>query len=297
MYKSIVSYSHLLFISFVTLIPIKSIAQADKLLEQVTKGLIENSKNSTNEIAGKVYIATTIDPNLNKEKAIKIVKTELDKWIYPVVIGPEKTEPAYFNDSANYVSKRIKDPIIVTEDYVQFNSSSSDTIKINFSDILYDEIILSSPFKDGVTCRFTVNKHNFRSCHNEFADALHYLRYNYSINFYSEEIEKFKSIAENFLNLEESPKLSEEQRKYIIQANAMNEARKYKNAIKLYNKVMDLNPISYPSGYYNLALIASLDENYPFAVFCMKKYLMLLPNAEDAREAQDKIYEWEAFLQ
>jgi hypothetical protein len=26
----------------------------------------------------------------------------------------------------------------------------------------------------------------------------------------------------------------------------------------------------------------------------MKKYLMLVPEAEDARAAQDKIYEWEA---
>jgi len=25
----------------------------------------------------------------------------------------------------------------------------------------------------------------------------------------------------------------------------------------------------------------------------MKKYLMLMPDAEDARAAQDKIYEWE----
>jgi hypothetical protein len=28
----------------------------------------------------------------------------------------------------------------------------------------------------------------------------------------------------------------------------------------------------------------------------MKKYLMLVPDAADAREAQDKIYEWEAFI-
>jgi len=29
----------------------------------------------------------------------------------------------------------------------------------------------------------------------------------------------------------------------------------------------------------------------------MKKYLMLVPDAEDARGAQDKIYEWEAWIQ
>ena len=34
-------------------------------------------------------------------------------------------------------------------------------------------------------------------------------------------------------------------------------------------------------------------KNYMYAIFNMKKYLILLPDAEDARAAQDKIYEWE----
>jgi hypothetical protein len=28
----------------------------------------------------------------------------------------------------------------------------------------------------------------------------------------------------------------------------------------------------------------------------MKKYMMLMPNAEDVRDAQDKIYEWEVHI-
>lgn len=32
---------------------------------------------------------------------------------------------------------------------------------------------------------------------------------------------------------------------------------------------------------------------YYDAVYAMKQYLILSPEAEDARKAQDKIYEWE----
>lgn len=34
-------------------------------------------------------------------------------------------------------------------------------------------------------------------------------------------------------------------------------------------------------------------KRYPSSIFYMKKYLMLVPDASDARSAQDKIYEWE----
>jgi len=35
-------------------------------------------------------------------------------------------------------------------------------------------------------------------------------------------------------------------------------------------------------------------HNFDAAVYYMKKYLMLVPEASDARSSQDKIYEWEA---
>ena len=46
----------------------------------------------------------------------------------------------------------------------------------------------------------------------------------------------------------------------------------------------------------NLAFMATLISIYPLAVCSMKKYLMLVPDADDAHEAQDKKYEWEVFL-
>jgi tetratricopeptide (TPR) repeat protein len=77
----------------------------------------------------------------------------------------------------------------------------------------------------------------------------------------------------------------------------MLEAKNPRKAIDLYLKAYKINQLAYPEGYYNLALVAGMMKNYPYAILCMKKYLLLLPDAEDAQEAQDKIYSWEILLQ
>ena len=45
--------------------------------------------------------------------------------------------------------------------------------------------------------------------------------------------------------------------------------------------------------YFNLALLSAHTGNYLYAIINMKKNLLLVPEAKDARAAQDKIYEWE----
>jgi tetratricopeptide (TPR) repeat protein len=90
--------------------------------------------------------------------------------------------------------------------------------------------------------------------------------------------------------------ITEEQRKYIVQANAFNDQKNYDKALELYESAMEINPFSYPEGYYNMALIAAGSKYFEYAIFNMKKYLILVPDAPDARTAQDKIYEWELFM-
>lgn len=106
----------------------------------------------------------------------------------------------------------------------------------------------------------------------------------------------FKPLAEQYHALQVKPLVTEEQRKYIVQANALNEEKKYSEALELYKKAIEIHPTSYPSAYYNMALIAAQIQNYRYAILNMKKYLMLIPSAEDARAAQDKIYVWELKL-
>lgn len=87
--------------------------------------------------------------------------------------------------------------------------------------------------------------------------------------------------------------ISEEQRKYIVQANVANENKDYENSLELFRKANEINPYAYPAAYFNMALIHANLFNYYQAVYAMKQYLIVAPDAEDARKAQDKIYEWE----
>jgi tetratricopeptide (TPR) repeat protein len=90
------------------------------------------------------------------------------------------------------------------------------------------------------------------------------------------------------------PAVTEEQRMYIVQANAMAEKKEFAKSIELYINALKINGISYPAAYYNMGLILSQMEKYMAAIVSMKVYLLMLPDAPDARSAQDKIYEWQA---
>jgi tetratricopeptide (TPR) repeat protein len=92
------------------------------------------------------------------------------------------------------------------------------------------------------------------------------------------------------------PPLSEELRKFIVQANLFSQQKNYSKAIELYRKVIDTDAVAYPAGYSNLALLSAQVNDYNAAITYMKWYLLLEPEASDARSAQDKIYEWEAMI-
>jgi tetratricopeptide (TPR) repeat protein len=104
----------------------------------------------------------------------------------------------------------------------------------------------------------------------------------------------FEPIAAQYRALKVKPPVSEEQRKYIVQANLFNQQKMYDKAIDLYNKAIELDQTAYPAAYSNLALLSAQVKNFYAAIYFMKKYLLLEPEASDARGAQDKIYEWEA---
>jgi len=111
---------------------------------------------------------------------------------------------------------------------------------------------------------------------------------------YDSQLTLFKPIAAQFRELKVKPAVSEEQRKLIVQANAFNQQKMYDKAIELYNKAIEVDQSAYPAGYSNLALLSAQINKFDAAIFYMKKYLLLEPEATDARSAQDKIYEWEA---
>jgi len=113
---------------------------------------------------------------------------------------------------------------------------------------------------------------------------------------YGPQLILFEPIAAHYKALKMKPPVSEEQRRFIVQANSFNEQKDYYKAIELYHKAITIDQTSYPAAYSNLALLSAQVSNFYEAIFYMKKYLMLEPDADDARSAQDKIYLWEARL-
>ncbi|MEW5774183.1 MAG: hypothetical protein AB1916_11745 [Thermodesulfobacteriota bacterium] len=104
----------------------------------------------------------------------------------------------------------------------------------------------------------------------------------------------FQPVADRYRAMPAKPQVSEAQRKFIVQANSMTQQKEFAKAMALYRKALDVDPLSFPAAYYNMALIASQQGNIYGAILNMRKYLLLVPDAEDARTAQDKIYEWQA---
>lgn len=286
----------ILVLCFIVFQPQFNYAQVFDMLQklnlEIYNNASENAANSISAKAGKVYIPSSLRTTGYYKNSAK----EHIYWTLKIGIawGYGTGGSAYFYDQIIKKHTRVKMPIIVNDDYIEFNTTDLGVVRINYADILFDEIKLSTPYENGVTCRLTVNKHNLKICDNIFADALYYERYQYSIKYFKEQIELFKPVASAYLKLESKPLMAEEQRKLFVQGNALTEEKEFRKAIEYYNKAIAINPVAYPSGYYNLALIASIIKNYPFAIFCMQKYLMLVPDAPDAKEAQDKIYGWQA---
>lgn len=104
--------------------------------------------------------------------------------------------------------------------------------------------------------------------------------------------ENFKVQAARYRGLDVKPSELEEARKYIVQASALIEERKYDEAIEWYEKAISLDPL-YPVEYYNYGILLGQQGSYEKAILAMKKYILLVPNAPNARTAQDKIYLWE----
>ena len=131
----------------------------------------------------------------------------------------------------------------------------------------------------------------------KLADYLYFFQYLLISKQYDSLIAAFKPIASGYCALKVKPAVSEEQRKYIVQANVLNQQKMYEKAIELYSKAVEIDQTAYPAAYSNLALLSAQTGRYSTAIYYMKKYLLLEPESADARSAQDKIYEWEILMQ
>ena len=127
----------------------------------------------------------------------------------------------------------------------------------------------------------------------KLADDLFFIQHQTNESKYKSQLNIFEPMAAKYRALKVKPPISEDQRRYIVQANSFNKQKQYSKAINMFYKVIEVDQTAYPAAYLNVALLSAIMQRYDAAIFYMKKYLLLEPDAPDARSAQDKIYEWE----
>ncbi len=108
----------------------------------------------------------------------------------------------------------------------------------------------------------------------------------------AQEEANFVKAAQDYHNTANKPTLPEEARKFRVQAEGAVRDKKFEDAAELYGKALSIAPW-WPKGHFNRALVLGETRFYLGAIREMKRYLTLVPNAPDARAAQDKIYAWE----
>ena len=195
----------------------------------------------------------------------------------------------------------------VFEDRIEFRCINGENIKVYFNDIMDYQILIGHDETNKFDRVFFGNLEIVLSGgHNWFSGAPEYngeskqffndliIIQNHLVGKRNEQLSLFVPVAEKYRSLEVKPPITEEQREYIVQANSFNEEKNYPKAIELYKKVIETDQTSYPAAYSNLALLSAQLHGYNAAVFYMKIYLLLEPDAADARSAKDKIYEWKA---
>ncbi|HEU4430734.1 MAG TPA: hypothetical protein VFT98_18380 [Myxococcota bacterium] len=90
-----------------------------------------------------------------------------------------------------------------------------------------------------------------------------------------------------------TPEIEETLRRTQVQVELAIRENRLLDAAGLYSAALNATP-NWSGGQFNHALVLGELEFYPSAVFRMRTYLALSPDAPDARAARDKIYEWEA---
>lgn len=209
----------------------------------------------------------------------------LPLYIDKTIVYDNRTEIAW----TNHCGSTPKTGVFILDNFKLFNAK----IVVEFRTAGHGNIRYEINFPDLATLEFD----NLASA-KKAADALLSIQHQEkkADSKRKSQLARFESTAAQYSVLKIKPPVAEEQRRFIVQANTLSQQKKYAKAIEQYLKVIDLNPTSYPPAYFNLALLSAQNNSPLSAIHYMKHYLLLVPNAPDARGGQDKIYEWELMM-
>jgi TPR repeat protein len=101
-----------------------------------------------------------------------------------------------------------------------------------------------------------------------------------------------RDVAAQYRAANPKPLLPEDVRKFRIQAEGAINDKDFNGAADLYAQGLKIAPW-WPQGHFDRAVVLANINRYREAVTEMKCYLILVPDAPDARKVQDEIYDWE----
>jgi tetratricopeptide (TPR) repeat protein len=131
---------------------------------------------------------------------------------------------------------------------------------------------------------------------NAYSGATWAAAYLYQLSFVPPEpLGYFEGEAKKYRNAETKPILPESVREFKVRAESAVAEKRFVDAVEAYDRALQIAPW-WTEGHFNVALILSELKVYGLAIEEMERYLLLVPEAADARQAQDKIYTWKGRL-
>jgi hypothetical protein len=107
------------------------------------------------------------------------------------------------------------------------------------------------------------------------------------------QLDSFAQATADWRKLLLKPPLSEEVNRQRLLAEDAAARQDSSDALEDYLAGLDTDP-TWAQGWFNAALLFAEQQNYDDAVFSMKHYLILLPDAPDAAAAKEKVSLWVA---
>jgi tetratricopeptide (TPR) repeat protein len=108
----------------------------------------------------------------------------------------------------------------------------------------------------------------------------------------NQEAAAFAKVAATYRAASPKPQISEAVHRYDVMAAAAVRNKNFADAVDAYEDALKVAPW-WPQGQFNAALALGELRYYDEAIEHMRKYLALVPNAPDARQARGKVYEWQ----